>query len=385
MPRSCRATCRCLSYAKQLFSVPQALGQAAGAASLPFLASLFGREGNQPFAKSVNESVSRIVALSFLLTAWMVPMGGPAVDFFFRGGRFHRADTGAMALYFAIFALSLCFWSAQAIYARAFYATSNTLTPMIAATVIVLAMLPVYALLFHAHGAAGLAFASDIGIAVQATVFAWMLHRRGLAPVRGLDFGELGRSLLAAAIGGGVLAGLRLLLPARLSRLEELGVLVVSALVWMGLVLGSPAGKRVVAAGTAGPPAAGAGSHTGVTSASCNFRCRVPLGETRLHPKRVCLLRKKQRRNTPGPTNRVTTTQKIFAAPLSIWDGWRVSAARCRSRLPTRCMCLQALRSRSSTAGATETPQTLSAPRNTSASPRLQRRTGRQFLCPKLC
>jgi putative peptidoglycan lipid II flippase len=224
-----------LSYAKQLFSVPQALGQAAGAASLPFLASLFGREGNQPFAKSVNDSVSRIVAFSFLLTAWMVPMGGPAVDFFFRGGRFGRADTGSMALYFAIFALSLCFWSAQAIYARAFYATSNTLTPMIAATVIVLAMLPVYALLFHAHGAAGLAFASDIGIALQACVFAWMLHRRGLAPVRGLDWAELGRSLLAAAVSAGVLFGLRLLLPARLSRLEEFGTLLVSALLWIGL------------------------------------------------------------------------------------------------------------------------------------------------------
>ncbi len=224
-----------LSYAKQLFGVPQALGQAAGAASLPFLASLFSREDKQPFAKSVNESVSRIAAFSFLLTAWMVPMATPAVDFVFRGGRFGRTDTAAMAMYFAIFALSLCFWSAQAIYARAFYATSNTLTPMIAATVIVLAVLPVYALLFHVHGAAGLAFASDIGIAVQASVFAWMLHRRGLAPLRGLDFAELGRSLLAAVVSGGVLAGLLLLLPARLSRLQELPVLLVSAAVWLGL------------------------------------------------------------------------------------------------------------------------------------------------------
>lgn len=224
-----------LSYAKQLFSVPQALGQAAGAASLPFLASLFGRDGNAPFARSVNESVSRIVAFSFLLTAWMVPMARPAVDFFFRGGRFDRADTGAMAMYFAIFALSLCFWSAQAIYARAFYATSNTLTPMIAATLIVLAVLPVYALLFHLHGAAGLAFASDLGIAVQACVFAWLLHRRRLAPFGGLDFAELGRSMLAAVLSGAALLGLERLLPGRMTRFEELGVLLASAVVWIGL------------------------------------------------------------------------------------------------------------------------------------------------------
>jgi putative peptidoglycan lipid II flippase len=224
-----------LTYAKQLFGVPQALGQAAGIASLPFLAMLFGKDGNRPFAESVNTSVSRVAAVSFLLTAWMVPMASPAVDFFFRSGRFHRADTGAMAMYFAIFALSLCFWSAQAIYARAFYATGNTLTPMIAATVIVLAVLPVYALLFHLRGAAGLACASDIGIAVQASVFAWLLHRRALAPLRGLDFAELGRSLLAAILSGGVLAGLRLLLPSRLSKPAELAVLLVSAGIWLGL------------------------------------------------------------------------------------------------------------------------------------------------------
>jgi putative peptidoglycan lipid II flippase len=224
-----------LAYAKQLFSVPQALGQAAGAASLPFLASLFGREDNRPFARSVNESVSRIAAVSFLLTAWLAPMAQPAVDFFFRGGRFHRTDTSAMAVYFAIFSLSLCFWSAQAIYARAFYATGNTLTPMIASSVIVLAVLPVYALLFHLHGASGLAFASDIGIAVQASVFAYLLHRRALAPLHGLDLAELGRSLLAAIVSGGVLAGLRLLLPARLSRVEEAAVLLVSAGIWLGL------------------------------------------------------------------------------------------------------------------------------------------------------
>lgn len=222
-----------LAYAKQLFGVPQALGQAAGVASLPFLATLFGKDGNKPFARSVNESVSRMAAFSFLLTAWMVPMAQPAVDFFFRGGRFNRVDTREMALYFAVFSLSLCFWSAQALYARAFYATSNTLTPMIAATVIVLLVLPVYALLFHRYGAVGLGFASDIGIALQAGVFAVLLHRRGLATLQGLDFAELWRSLLAAGVSGAALAAMRYALPRVLPRLEELAFLLASAMVWM--------------------------------------------------------------------------------------------------------------------------------------------------------
>ncbi|HEY0786638.1 MAG TPA: lipid II flippase MurJ, partial [Acidobacteriaceae bacterium] len=166
-----------LSYAKQLFSVPQALGQAAGAASLPFLASLYAQRDStggvdrKPFARSVNASVSRIAAVSLLLSSWMLAMAGPAVDLVFRGGLFHRSDAGAMALYFGVFSLSLCFWSAQAIYARAFYATSNTVTPMVAATLVTLASLPVYWFLFRLHGAVGLACASDIGITLQAVVF----------------------------------------------------------------------------------------------------------------------------------------------------------------------------------------------------------------------
>ncbi len=233
-----------LAYAKQLFSVPQALGQAAGAASLPFLASLYnrrdgeGRSDRGPFARSVNESVSRIAAVSLLLSSWMIAMGEPAVDAAFRGGLFHRTDTGEMALYFGIFSLSLCFWSAQAIYARAFYATGNTVTPMVAATLVTVASLPVYALLFRLHGAPGLAFASDIGITVQASVFAVLLSRSGLVPLGGLDWKELGRALAATAVSGAVLAGLRRVEPVGASRVGELVLLAVSLVVWGAVCVG---------------------------------------------------------------------------------------------------------------------------------------------------
>ena len=224
--------------AKQLFGVPQALGQAAGAASLPFLAALFGKESNKPFARSVNESVSRIAAFSILLSAFMVPMSGPAVDFFFRGGMFHRSDASTVAFYFAIFSLSLCFWSAQAIYARAFYAAGNTLTPMLAATAIVLVSLPMYAGLFRLLGAPGLAYASDIGITVQVAVFAVLLHRRGMVPLRGLHVAELLRSLLSGAVSAAALFAMRYALPGALSRLEEAALLVGSAAVWGGICFG---------------------------------------------------------------------------------------------------------------------------------------------------
>ena len=228
-----------LTYAKSIFNAPVALGQAAGAASLPFLASLYGQgtgaDGRIPFARAVNASVSRILAFSILLSAFMLAMALPLVDVLLRGGAFHRADSGTMGTYFGIFSVSLCLWSAQAIYARAFYAAGNTLTPMIAGTVVTIVSLPVYWSLYRFVGPAGLAIASDVGILVQTLTLAVLLDRRGMVAMRGLEYLEVLRSLLAAAIGYAALMGLRRFMSQSTSRLYELGMLAVATIVWVGI------------------------------------------------------------------------------------------------------------------------------------------------------
>jgi putative peptidoglycan lipid II flippase len=225
-----------LSYAKMLFTAPVALGQAAGAASLPFLATLFGkrRAGGDPaaFSGAVNASVSRILAFSLLASAWMIGLAFPAADLLFRGGSFHRADAGTMATYFGIFSIALCFWSAQAIYARSFYAAGNTLTPMIAGTIVVLISLPIYWSLYRAHGATGLAIASDIGIFIQTATLAALLHRRGLVLLSGLEYAELARSALAAVMALGAIYLLRLVMPSS-GRVRDLALLAVATAVWL--------------------------------------------------------------------------------------------------------------------------------------------------------
>jgi putative peptidoglycan lipid II flippase len=228
-----------LTYAKQLFTAPVALGQAAGAASLPFLASLYGKteaDGSRaPFARAVNASVSRILAFSILLSAFMIAMALPMVDVLLRGGAFQRADSGTMAVYFGIFSISLCLWSAQAIYARAFYAAGNTLTPMIAGTVVTLISLPVYWSLYRSIGPAGLAIASDAGILIQTVTLAVLLHRCRMVAMGGLEFNEILRSVLAAVAGYGALVALRHFMPQSTSRLYELGLLVLATGVWIGV------------------------------------------------------------------------------------------------------------------------------------------------------
>lgn len=192
-----------LSYAKQLFQAPVAmLAQAAGAASMPFFASLWTRDRRYEFATSVADSVSRVASLGLLAASGMVALGWPVIDLVFTGGRFSSADARECTLYFAIFTLSMFLWSAQAIYARAFYAAGNTFLPMVASTAVTIVSLPVYFELYHWLGATGLALASDIGIALQTLTIAVLLHRKRMVSLASLDYVEMGRCVLAAATGG---------------------------------------------------------------------------------------------------------------------------------------------------------------------------------------
>src|ERR1700688_2670255 len=236
-----------LNYAKRLFAVPIAvLGQATGQASLPFFARLFNEKKVKEFAGTVNDSVYRVAAASFLATGWMMAAAFPLIDLVYRRGRFLVSDTQTTAVYFFWFSLSLALWSAQGLYARAFYAAGDTLTPMAAVTVITTASLPVYSLLFHKYGVIGLAFASDIGIGANLFALAWLLHYRKMVPLRTLRWDELGKSALTGVLAGGIsLAVAKSVTPfisghgSRIADLLQLGLITVTwgAATALGLVI----------------------------------------------------------------------------------------------------------------------------------------------------
>jgi putative peptidoglycan lipid II flippase len=190
-----------LNYAKRLFAVPIAvLGQATGQASLPFFARLFNEKRLKEFATTVNDSVYRVAAGSFLATAWMMAAAFPLIDLVYRRGRFTISDTQTTTVYFFWFSLSLALWSAQGLYARAFYAAGDTLTPMLAVTIITASSLPIYSLLFHRFGVVGLAYASDIGIGANLLALAWLLHYRKMVSLKTLRWDELGKSAFTAIV-----------------------------------------------------------------------------------------------------------------------------------------------------------------------------------------
>src|SRR6266581_6766425 len=226
-----------LNYAKRLFAVPMAvLGQAASQASLPFFARLFGEKRLDEFAQTVNASIYRIVAAALLASSFMTVAALPLIDLVYRRGHLLFSDSRATAVYFFWFSLSLAFWSAQGLYARAFYAAGNTLTPMIASSVITLASLPIYAAFYRTLSAVGLVIASDLGIAANCLVIAFLLHKRGLVPARGLEWKEIGKALAISIVAGLLGVQVAKLAGPQGSRIADARALGLIGVTWLGTV-----------------------------------------------------------------------------------------------------------------------------------------------------
>ena len=189
-----------IGNAKDLFNAPfNVIGPAAGAASLPFFTSLFQQRREFDFSASVGRSVSRLFAVGLLVSAWMIALAPWLLDLF-KGGKFNHADVVTVTTLFQILAITLPVWAVQGIYARAFYAASDTRTPAITGTIVTVISIPMYYLLFRTSGLTGLAIASDIGIVLQTATLTLLLHRKRLVSLLHLDYPELGRALLAAII-----------------------------------------------------------------------------------------------------------------------------------------------------------------------------------------
>ncbi len=226
-----------LNFAKRLFAVPIAiLGQAAGQASLPFFSRLFEEKKFDEFAATVNGSVYRITAASLLMTGWMMAIAVPLIDLVYRRGVFTLADSEATAVYFFWFSLSLAMWSCQALYARAFYASGNTLTPMIATTLITVASLPIYSFLFRTLSITGLALAADLGITANALAIALLLHIRGMVPLGGMNWKELSKAALVGLVSGGLSYEVMRSVPLTGSRRADLLALALGSLTWAAAV-----------------------------------------------------------------------------------------------------------------------------------------------------
>jgi putative peptidoglycan lipid II flippase len=93
-----------IGNAKDLFNAPfNVIGPAAGAASLPFFASLFQQRRAHDFSASVGRSVSRLFSVGMIVSAWMIALAPWLMDLF-RGGKFNHADAAGTTHLFSVLA-----------------------------------------------------------------------------------------------------------------------------------------------------------------------------------------------------------------------------------------------------------------------------------------
>ena len=226
-----------LNYARRLFQVPIAiLGQAVSQASLPFFARLFGEKRMEAFSRSVSGSVYRVFSVALLASSFMTAAALPLVDLVYRRGHLDFADSERTAVFFSWFAVSLPFWAAQALYARAFYAAGNTLTPMLASSLITAASLPLYSVLFRTFSTTGLVVASDVGIAANCLAMALLLHQRRLVSLRLLEWGEMAKAFVIALLSGAAASTMVSGTSWTANRVRDLESLAGIAVVWFALV-----------------------------------------------------------------------------------------------------------------------------------------------------
>jgi putative peptidoglycan lipid II flippase len=129
-------------------------------------------------------------------------------------------------------------WSAQALYARAFYAAGNTFTPMLAGTIITAASLPIYSVLFRWQLATGLAIASDLGILAHTVALAILLHRKRLVGLGQMNWPELAKAALVSIIAATASYFVSRVINLDGSRIADIEMLALVSVTWAGAVAG---------------------------------------------------------------------------------------------------------------------------------------------------
>lgn len=186
-----------LSNAFRILIMPQGiLGQALGIAAFPTLASLAARSAHREMRGILSDSLRLILFLGLPATVLLMLLAEPYVAILFERGLFDAEATTLVAVALRYYAIGLVALTAIEVIARAFYALSDTMTPVVAGGLQIIAMwllsLWFRDTVFPALGLmplGGLALGFSVSNLIEVGVLLWLLRGK----LGGLD----GRSLLS--------------------------------------------------------------------------------------------------------------------------------------------------------------------------------------------
>ena len=232
-----------LDVAFKLTLLPQGvIGQALGIAAFPTLATMAAKSAYDEMRKIITDSLRILLFLGLPITVIFMLLGIPIITILFERGEFTANSTQFASIALFFYAIGLVPLIALEVVNRAFYALSDTLTPVLAGGVqIVLMGVLSYLLsqiLFPQWGLlplGGLALGLSISNVLELLLLLWLLRRKmGYLHGRALLDG-LWRMSAASLLMGGAMWGM-------------LAILNISNL-WLQLIVGSTIGAVVYLAG----------------------------------------------------------------------------------------------------------------------------------------
>jgi putative peptidoglycan lipid II flippase len=186
-----------LNTAFRILIMPQGiLGQALGIAAFPTLAEMAARSAHHEMRRIISDSIRLILFLGLPATVLLILLAEPYVTVLFQRGLFDAEATGLVTTALQFYAIGLIGLTALEVVARAFYSLSDTLTPVLAGGLQIVAMwilsLWFRDAVFPALGwepVGGLALGFSLSNMIEVGVLLWLIRRR----LGGLE----GRSLLS--------------------------------------------------------------------------------------------------------------------------------------------------------------------------------------------
>ena len=207
-----------LNAAFRILIMPQGiLGQALGIAAFPTLAALAARGAKHEMRGILSDSLRLVLFLGLPATVLLALLAEPYVAILFQRGLFDAEATALVSAALRFYAAGLIALTALEVVARAFYALSDTLTPVLAGGLQILVMwglsLWFRDTVFPAFGwltLGGLALGFSLSNILEVGVLLWLLRRKlGTLDGRALLSGAGRMSVAALVMGATVLAVLR--------------------------------------------------------------------------------------------------------------------------------------------------------------------------------
>lgn len=229
-----------------MFFVLGVVAQSAGTAVYPTLSALAAEGDYDTFKERLSTVMRGVLFLAFPASTLLIVLGAPAIRLLLERGEWTAESTAGTAWALAFFAVGIAGHALLEVLSRAFYALSDTRTPVLIGIASIVLNIILSLVLIRVMGSpdqlangpfAGLALANSIATMLEALVLWWLLRRR-IGGLRDRYILDGSARTLAAAIAMGVgIVVVTGIIPDAQVLLELIGAAVVGGVLFAGFAL----------------------------------------------------------------------------------------------------------------------------------------------------